>query len=360
MLAGRAPYRVQLAGDDMSHTIASTPCLSVRFNTEFGEGTNMYKTHGITLAGLLIAVLLTGSVAVQAETTSLSPGAVFRDCADCPELVVVPPGSFQMGSDHMEQMRDNELRPEGPVRSVVIAEPYAAGRFEITKADYTLFVDDTGHAPVDKCVSWAGRTPVDGVNWLDPSLGRPPAGNEPVVCVTWRDAKAYVAWLAEKTGQPYRLLTEAEWEFAAKAGSTAVWPWGEDATKVCEYGNVFEDSGLKEPRSTLNSNASATAAQCDDGYMMVAPVGQFRPNAFGLYDTIGNVWEWTEDCSPMLYADEPTDGSAYQVSGECEKRAVRSGSWRTRLSRHRTTFRGRDPEDLGYYMFGFRIARDLN
>ena len=316
-----------------------------------------HKTQIILLLSLCLPAALEPA---QAETVSLEPGAVFRDCADCPEMVVIPPGTFQMGSDHMEQMRDDELRPEGPIRMINIPRPFAAGRFEITKADYTRFVSATGYAPVDLCVSWAGRDPVEGVHWLDPGLGRPPADNEPVVCVTWRDSKAYVDWLAEDTGQPYRLLTEAEWEFVSKAGSKAIWPWGTDGSRICEYGNVFDESGLREPRSVLNSNASATAAQCDDGYMLVAPVGQYAPNAFGLYDTIGNVWEWTEDCSPILYAEAPLNGAAYQVSGICEKRAVRSGSWRTRLSRHRPTFRGRDPENLGYYMFGLRVARDIN
>lgn len=294
-----------------------------------------------------------------AETVTLSPGAVFRDCADCPEMVIIPPGRFEMGSDRSEQMRDDELRPLGPIRTVTIAEPFAAGRFEVTHGEYSRFVAETGYTPASRCVTWGGRDPVDGVTWLDPKLDALPADDEPVVCVTWRDAKAYVAWLSSETGQPYRLLTEAEWEYAAKAGSTATWPWGEDAARICEYGNVFDESGLKEPRSTSASNASAQAAQCDDGFMHESPVGQFKPNAFGLYDMTGNVWEWTEDCSPMLYQPEPVDGSAYQAPGVCEKRAVRSGSWRTRLSRHQPDFRGRDPEDLAYYMFGLRLARDL-
>lgn len=307
----------------------------------------------------VLALTISGSIA-SAASVSREPGTVFRDCADCPEMVVVPPGTFQMGSTHLEQMRDDEVRPEGPVRTVTIPVPFAAGRFEITHAEYARFVEATGYEPADKCVAWAGRTAVAGVTWLDPDLGRPPAGNEPAVCVTWRDAKAYVAWLANKTGQPYRLISEAEWEYAAKAGSTTTWPWGEDEARVCEFGNVFDTSGQKDSRATMNSNASASAVSCDDGFTLVAPVGQFKPNAFGLYDMIGNVWEWAEDCSPVLYAREPVDGSAYQASGVCEKRAVRSGSWRTRLSRHRPTFRGRDPEDLAYFMFGLRIARDLN
>lgn len=295
-----------------------------------------------------------------ADQLSLEAGAVIRDCADCPELVVIPPGSFQMGSDHMEQMRDDELRPEGPIRTVSIEQPFAAGRFEVTNAEYATFVAATGYVPTNACVTWGGRDPVDGVNWTDPRIGPDPASNDPVVCVDWNDAKAYTLWLAGKTGQRYRLLTEAEWEYAAKAGSDAVWPWGEDERRICEYGNVFDQSGLDEPRSRSNSNAAARAASCDDGYMLVAPVGQFKPNTFGLYDMIGNVWEWTEDCSLMLYLDGPIDGSAYQAVGACEKRAVRSGSWRSRISRHRPTFRGRDPAGLAYYIFGFRVARDLN
>lgn len=290
----------------------------------------------------------------------LSAGAIFRDCADCPDLVVIPSGSFQMGSSHMEPMRDSESRPEGPIRTVTIEKSFAAGRHEVTHAEYNAFVTETGYVPTNACVTWGGRDPIDGVNWLDPKIGEPLRGNDPVVCVDWHDAKAYTLWLSGKTGQRYRMLTEAEWEYAAKAGAKTTWPWGEDESEICKYGNVFDQSGLKEPKSATNDNAAARAAKCDDGYVHVAPVGQYSPSAFGLYDMIGNVWEWTEDCSLMLYQDGPLDGSAYQAVGRCEKRAVRSGSWRSRMSRHRPTFRGRDPADLAYYIFGFRIARELN
>lgn len=308
--------------------------------------------------GFIGGMMLMGSA--SAQSVNLTPGSILSDCADCPEVVVVPPGTFTMGSDHMEPMRDNELRPEGPIREVTITEPFAVGRFEITHAQFAMFIEDAGYTPTDACVTWGGRDPVDGVNWQDPRLGVDPRPNDPVVCVDWNDAKAYTSWLAERTGQPYRLLTEAEWEYVAKAGAATVWPWGEDPDQICTYGNVFDQTGLTEPRSLTNANAAAQAANCDDGVMLVAEVGQYKPNAFGLYDTIGNVWEWVEDCSLMLYTDGPLDGSAYQSVGACEKRAVRSGSWRSRISRHRPSFRGRDPADLAYYIFGFRIARDLN
>lgn len=314
----------------------------------------------LTLAILAIIVVGKTTQTYAEESLDLTAGAILRDCPDCPEMVVIPRGSFEMGSDHMEPMRDNESRPEGPIRTVTIEKSFAVGRYEVTHADYKNFVAETDYVPTNACVTWGGRDPVDGVNWLDPRIGEPPRANDPVVCVDWNDAKAYTLWMSGKTGQKYRLLTEAEWEYAAKAGSKTIWPWGEDESQICQYGNVFDQSGLKEPKSATNDNAAARAATCDDGYIHVAPVGQFSPSAFGLYDTIGNVWEWVEDCSLMLYQEGPVDGTAYQAVGRCEKRAVRSGSWRSRMSRHRPTFRGRDPADLAYYIFGFRIARDLN
>ena len=323
---------------------------------EHKEMVRIMRVRPLAVLAILVAVCSQPSVA---QTVSLSAGAIFQDCADCPEMVVIPAGKFEMGSDRRELMRDG-LRPEGPIRSVTIARSFAAGRFEVTNAQYAAFVAATGYSPTNGCVTSGGRDPVDGVTWRNPGIGTDVRDDEPVVCVDWHDAKAYTLWLAGHTGFNYRMLTEAEWEYAAKAGSTAVWPWGDDETEICQYGNVFDQSGLTDPRAKIGANAAATAVACDDGFQTLAPVGQFVPNAFGLYDTIGNVWEWNEDCSVTFYAAEPVDGSAWQAPGVCEKRAVRSGSWRTRVSRHRPTFRGRDPAYLAYFMFGFRLARDLN
>lgn len=306
------------------------------------------------------AVLVFGSISsANAKDASADAGTVFQDCPTCPEMVVIPPGSFEMGSDFMNPMRDNEMRPEGPIHSVTISKPFAVGRYEVTHAEFAAFIEETGYTPATSCVTWDGRDPLDGVTWEDPKIGPLPNANDPAVCVSWNDARSYAIWMAGKTGLPYRLLSEAEWEYVAKAGSKAAWPWGDDPSEICEYGNVFDQSGVKEPRSAQNDNSMARAAECDDGYMLVAPVGQFKANAFGLYDTIGNVWEWVQDCSIRLYETEPADGTAYEYPNICEKRAVRSGSWRSRISRHRPTFRGRDPADLAYYMFGLRLARDL-
>ena len=289
----------------------------------------------------------------------LNKGANFRDCEDCPMMTVIAPGSFIMGSNKTERMRGNEIRPEGPIRKMTISKYFAVGTFEITNLEWGLFIDDTGYSPTNSCEVWGAKGSVDGYNWKNPGLDSLPKDNEPVVCITWKDAKAYVSWLAQFTGHKYRLLTEAEWEYVAKAGSDQMWPWGEDVNEICKYGNVFDITGTTEKRSATNDNAAAKSVDCDDGFKHVASIGSFLPNAFGLYDTIGNVWEWTEDCSVKFYDESITDETAFQVSGQCKKRSVRSGSWRTRISRHRTSFRGRDPEDIAYHHFGLRVARDL-
>ena len=296
----------------------------------------------------------------QSTEVNMLTGSEFRDCSDCPQMVVIPPGKFSMGSDRKEQMRDNELRPEGPIRNISISKYFAVGKYEITYSEYERFVSQTGHESINSCSVWGSRTTDSRYNWMDPGLGQKPKPDEPVVCINWHDAKAYTSWLSNYTGKSYRLLTEAEWEYIAKSGSSELWPWGSDAEEICKYGNVYDETGVNERRSASKDNSGAQVAPCNDGYELVAPVGKFLPNKFGLYDTIGNVWEWTEDCSVKFYDTSNLDGSDFQVSGKCDKRSVRSGSWRSRLSRHRPSFRGRDPAEIAYFHFGLRIARDVN
>jgi formylglycine-generating enzyme required for sulfatase activity len=314
-----------------------------------------------TVSLVFFAASMFAAHGVSAQSTS-KPGSTFKDCPTCPEMVVVPPGSFKMGTTHVEKMRGDEMRPEGPVRDMKITKAFAAGKFEVTNKEFGAFVAASGYKPAAACQVWGGIDLLQGKTWQEPDYGRAPADNEPVVCVTWNDAKAYAAWLSKTTGQSYRLLSEAEWEYAAKGGVGTTWHWGEDAQKICEYANVFDKTGRADPRQTNDGGATnAEKAECSDGFAIVAPVGKFKPNQFGLYDMIGNVWEWTEDCSvPGLYPDQPRDQTAVQTVGQCDKRAVRSASWRTRLSRQRPTFRGRDPEPTASNIFGFRIGRDVN
>lgn len=306
------------------------------------------------LLGFAQGVSADNSASMRSSTTiqrvALAPGAIFRDCADCPEMVVVPPGEFEMGFDGGEPERY-----EGPVRRVTISRGFAVGRYEITNAQYAQFVTETGYRGEQGCHMWDGKTAVfvATASWRDPGYGRPIRDEEPVACVSWDDAQAFIAWLSERAGRKYRLLTEAEFEYASRAGSSGATPWGSDASRACEFGNVLDQSAKKGPATGLEE------VPCDDGYVTVAPVGQFAPNAFGLYDMTGNVWEWVQDCYIMPYPSAPVDGSAFERDGECDRRSVRGGGWRTRPDRQRFTFRGRDPAALRSNAFGFRVARDL-
>ncbi len=299
-------------------------------------------------AGLVLCAPVSAD---QGFTVSLSAGAVFTDCAGCPEMVVIPPGEFTMGYDGGEPGRY-----EGPVREMQIVHAFALGRYEVTHGQFREFVEATGHQSSGGCRIWDGESwqEPEWADWTDPGYGRPPADEEPVACVSWLDARAYVAWLAAQTGQPYRLPTEAEWEYAARAGGEGEFFWGDDEDEACRWANVYDRAGEVE------HGFPWAAADCDDGHAGVAPVGSFPANAFGLHDMLGNVWQWVEDCYLVPYPDDaPRDGSAVQVEGPCDRRSVRGGSWITRMYRHRLSWRGRDPEPTLFSFFGFRVARDL-
>ncbi len=244
----------------------------------------------------------------------MSTGEVFRDCPSCPEMVVLPAGIFTMGSGD----RHSEFHP------VTIAEPLAVGRYEVTFDEWDACVAEGG------C---DGYEPED--NW-----GR---GRRPVINVSWEDVQDYLYWLGQKTGKSYRLLSEAEWEYAVRAGTTTAYYWGNSGDAICAYANVGE-----------------SVFDCDDKDMTM-PVGSFRPNPFGLYDMIGNVQEWTADCWNDTYYNAPTDGRAWQ-QGDCTLRVTRGRSfyWKDRYSSHfRSAARhwGRPGWKRNY--IGFRVARDM-
>ncbi|MFT4026359.1 MAG: formylglycine-generating enzyme family protein [Novosphingobium sp.] len=277
------------------------------------------------------------------------PARLAKDCDDCAALAVVPAGTFQMGAEGGE-----DGRAEGPVHRVEIRKPFALAVTEVTNAQYARFVAESGHPTVPGCEIWPkGSEAEKTADWRDPALGRPTRPDEPVVCVSWSDARAYVDWLARRTGKPYRLPTEAEWEYAARAGTDTPFPWKGGEAASCAHANIYDVSAA-------GRFAWANAA-CTDGHPALAQVGSFKANAFGLFDMIGNVWEWTEDCYAVPYPVAATTEAAIEPGpGEaCARRSVRGGSWMTRPDRNRVSFRGRDPEGARYFMFGFRVARDL-
>ena len=249
-----------------------------------------------------------------AQERALKPGDSFREGAGLPEMIVVPPGQFLMGSPPGQG--DDRERPQ---HEVTIARPFAVGKFAVTFAEW------------DACAAaGACRRDVSDEGW-----GR---GRRPVINVSWNDAQAYAKWLAGVTGKPYRLLSEAEFEYAARAGSQTAYPWGDAIT--------------------LNGQAMANCNGCGSPWdnKQTAPVGSFPANAFGLHDMVGNVWQWTEDCWNDSYQGAPADGSPW-TSGDCGSRALRGGSWCYRPGYLRSAIRCRsDPGNWDNYA-GFRLSR---
>ena len=258
------------------------------------------------------------------------PEGLFRDCEACPGMVVVPPGTFVMGSPDSEEGR---ARNEQPLRWVTIDAPFAVGVYEVTVGEWNA------------CVLAGG---CDAVEEEDDGQDR---DRHPVSNVSWVAVEAYVRWLSAETGQAYRLLSEAEWEYVARAGTEGMRYWGEGPPGQCTHANARDAAYLRE-------RPADNAASCSDGHAGTAPVGLFAPNAFGLHDMLGNVTEWTQDCWNPLYGGAPSDGSAWE-EGDCTVRVVRGGSWATPPAGLRAAARLAFPRDRGGG-FGFRVARGVN
>jgi formylglycine-generating enzyme required for sulfatase activity len=237
------------------------------------------------------------AAALQAiDDLTLRPGKTFRDCPDCPTLVVVPAGSFWQGSD---ETRAGVLKKETPRRMVTIAEPFAVGVFEVTLAQW------------DACVAAGGCS----TRAQDNGWGR---DTRPAIMVSWNDAVEYAAWLSQSTGQAYSLPSESQWEYVARAGEESDWLGG-DPAGICQYGNIAgSESGFRWQHPDC----------ADPAALETLPAGSLQANAFGLHDVIGNVAEWTLDCLNLSYLDAPADGSAWG-RGICSSRMTRGGSWFT-------------------------------
>jgi len=266
------------------------------------------------------------------------------------QMVRIPAGTFEMGSPQEEAGRDKD---EGPVHRVTIPE-FELGLTPVTRAQFAAFVRETGYAAGGNCRTVYREEWVEETErwWREP--GFPQDDSHPVVCVNWLDAQAYVDWLRSKTGQSWRLPSEAEWEYAARAGTTTARFWGNDFDAACDFANVLDESG----QGVVSAGLGAVMAKCDDGYAYTAPVGHFRPNGFGLYDMLGNVWQAVQDCGHASYESAPVDGSAW-TSGDCDKRVSRGGAWNTRARYVRSASRVRVAPEERAASAGFRVARSL-
>jgi|SRR5882672_288825 len=279
-----------------------------------------------------------------------------EDCAHCPEMVVIPAGQFLMGAAPGEEERANlaeEFRNRSQPQRWVKVKRFSAGKFEVTRGQYRVFAEAAGRNS-DGCFIWSGTVfemdPAKG--WRNPGYAQDDA--HPVTCVNWADASDYVTWLSQRTGRKYRLLTEAEWEYAARAGTTTSRFWGDDAGATCDYANGADRSAAARVPGANNWHF----ANCDDRYAYTAPVGSFRPNAFGLYDMLGNVEEWTQDCWNGNYRGAPVDGGAVNA-GDCALRSVRGGSWDDAPIGIPVAYRVGSPTTVRVYRRGFRVAADM-
>jgi formylglycine-generating enzyme required for sulfatase activity len=309
-----------------------------------------WRKHRLVLGGLALSVLLVGGLVYSiadkipepplpmapppaaklltlADERALKPLESFRECDACPEMVVLPAGSFLRGSPDNEAGR----RPdEGPRSLVTIPRPFAVGKFEVTCAQWDACVaEHYCKAESDKAESDEAKA--------DRGWGR---GNRPVINVKWSEVtKQYLPWLSRKTGYTYRLLTEAEWEYAARAGSDAPYAFGGEITLEQAWFAMRPDLRLPKNRKTLE-------------------VGALKPNAFKLHDMHGNAWEWVQDCYRDSYDDAPVDGSSVEFE-ECPHRVLRGGAWDVWPEFVRSALRVPELPEYGYGALGFRVARTL-
>jgi len=318
----------------------------------------MNRSIALWVAPCVLTLLLyvTALPAAQGDTPMpIEAGKTFRECAGaCPLMVVIPAGTFSMGTPRLDIESDGR---EGPPHTVNFAKPFALGVYDVTRGEYARFVRESGHQTAKGCnvIDTTGRWITDpNKDWRNPAFKQ--TDRDPVVCISWNDAQAYITWLNSKVAPndpahgPYRLPSESEWEYAARAGSTTGFYWGtEPSHDQANYG--IDDCGpcgaKKEGR---------------DQWYFTSPVGSFPPNAFGLYDASGNVWQFTQDCMHYSFQDAPADGSAWMTDTDraCYNHPLRGGSWLD--PGFLVTIFVRNPwaSDDHNNANGFRVARTLN
>jgi formylglycine-generating enzyme required for sulfatase activity len=279
----------------------------------------------------------------RAPPPELAVGTIFRDCPTCPLMIVLPPGDFVQGTPAGTPGSEPF---EAPEHDVFIDHGFAASQHEVTVGEFAAFVADTGRQ-VAGCWIYDGAWRLDAATtWKSAVEGQ--TALHPASCVSWDDANAYAQWLSQRTDQPYRLPSAAEWEFAARSGSSAARPWASNAD-ACSQANVADQTALR-------SFPGWTTHACMDTYVQSAPVGSFAANAFGLHDTLGNVFEWVADCWNDDYSGAPDDGSA-RVDGDCSQHETRGGSWFTAPDFVRASYRNRFAADYRSTSVGFRVVR---
>ncbi|MDE1148050.1 MAG: formylglycine-generating enzyme family protein [Azospirillaceae bacterium] len=309
----------------------------------------------------LLAVLATGLAAMAGAHAA----------PESPDMLTIPAGRFIMGSSDaettLEQSQtmhtgiplDDDFAPREKPQHAVTVKAFKLAKYLVTRADFARFVYATGYAVAGKC--WAYNFAVDPVkfgpsataDWRDPGFKQ--TDKDPVVCVSHDDAVAYITWYSAQTGLTYRLPTEAETEYATRAGTTTSRYWGDDVALQCKYANGSDQTVVERFKDRV---PKWYGAPCDDGYLTTSPVDAFPPNPWGLYDMLGNVYELTQDCWHDTYDGAPTDGSAW-LGGDCHQHAARGGSTSPHPGSMRSASRVMMNTGDRSVFGGFRLARSL-
>ena len=283
-----------------------------------------------------------------ATPTGSQAGAVLRDCATCPSMRVLPRGHFDQGSARSATAM--AATHDSPVHLVVIGYPFAMSTNDVTVGEFRQFALATGR-PMQGCDIYDGRwRRQPKADWQQPGFLQ--TESHPVTCVSWNDAVAYARWLSAKAGHQYRLPSASEWEYAARGGDEAEYPWLGATATACRYANVADQSAERR-------YPGWQVFACDDGYVNTAPVGSFKANLFGLNDMLGNVFQWTQDCWHDTYRGAPNDG-APRMDGHCGERELRGGSWFSSPPYLRASYRNHFARDYRTSSVGFRLVREIN
>jgi len=312
-----------------------------------------HATAPVWLTGLIIAGLsLLSGPSFAAKPTGAPPVIkkipTFRDCVGCPAMVMIPSGTFEMGSPAGEDGRADD---EGPVRRVKMAG-FAMGKTEITRRQFALFAKSTRYKSGEKC--WTleeGQVEEREGDWS--TFHYLQEDDYPIGCINRIDALAYTQWLSRRSGKRYRLPTEAEWEYAARARTRSARYWGDDPDQACAFANAAD----RTAQARIEGATSWSIHDCEDGFAYTAPVGSFKANAFGLHDMLGNAWEWTADGYHDSYQGAPADGRVWL--GEGRDFVLRGGSWNNAPRNVRSAGRNSYEADRRFSFFGFRVVRQL-
>ena len=355
LYTGHLKQEITVAGRSLQDALTATEGAVARDATGHGFSQRPWFEGPLSLAS---QVWLKRGESPPPPPPPPPPREYVQDCPDCPELVKIPTGSFEMGSGEEERKwyvaqgaKEEWAAWEAPRHRVTIGREFLLGRTEVTRGQFAAFVKDSGHATPGGCYRFEGSEwKLDEKrSWRDPGFSQ--TDQDPVVCVSWEDAQAYVRWLSGKTSKSYRLPSEAEWEYAARAGTTTWRYWGDDKsnTALCGYANGAD-------KAFTAQYVNYSGSDCQDGHVHTAPVASLKANDFKLHDMLGNALEWVDDCFHDSYNGAPSNGTAW-TTGECKTRVLRGGSWLYVPWYLRSAIRYGNSPGLRFDNSGFRVAR---